>query len=42
MTMKTVCYFYLFADLKNMLAGKRFGSNKEIVTETEAYFGAKD
>ena len=34
--------FYLFADPKRMLQGKRFGSNEEVVPETEAYFEAKD
>lgn len=33
---------YLFADLKKMLAGKKFGSNEEVIAETEAYFKAKD
>ena len=30
------------ADLKRMLQGKRFGSNKELISETEAYFETKD
>lgn len=34
--------YYLFADLKRMLQGKRFGSNEEVIAETEAYFEAKD
>ena len=34
--------YWLFADLKNMLQGKRFGSNEEEISETEAYFEAKD
>ena len=34
--------YYLFADLKSMFQGKRYGSNKEVITETEAYFEAKD
>lgn len=34
--------YYLFADLKKMLAGKRFSSNEEVIAETEAYFEAKD
>ena len=25
-----------------MLQGKKFGSNKEVISETEAYFEAKD
>ena len=33
---------WLFADLKRMLQGKRFGSNEEVILETEAYFEAKD
>ena len=31
-----------FTDLKKMLQGKRFGSNKEVISETELYFEAKD
>lgn len=34
--------FYLFADLKKMLAGKKYGSNEEVIAETEAYFESKD
>ena len=34
--------YWLFADLKKMLQGKRFGSNEEVISETEAYFVAKD
>ena len=34
--------YYLFADLKKMLQGKKFYSNEEIITETNAYFVAKD
>ena len=34
--------YYLFADLKKMLQGKRFYSNEEIIAETNAYFEAKD
>ena len=33
--------YWLFADLKRMLQGKRFGSNEEVILETEAYFKAK-
>ena len=33
---------WLFADLKRMLQGKRFFSNEEVISETEAYFEAKD
>jgi len=34
--------YWLFADLKRMLQGKRFGSNEEVIAETEVYFEAKD
>ena len=34
--------YYLFADLKKMLQGKRFYSNEEVITETNAYSEAKD
>ena len=34
--------YWLFADLKKMLQGKRFGSSKEVIAETEAYFESKD
>ena len=34
--------YWLFADLKEMHKGKRFGSNKEVILETEVYFEAKD
>ena len=34
--------YYLFSDLKRMLQGKIFGSNEEVIAETEAYFEAKD
>ena len=34
--------FYLFANLKRLLQGKRLGSNEEVIAETEAYFEAKD
>ena len=34
--------YYLFAHLKRMLQGKRFGSNKEAIAKTKAYFEAKD
>ena len=33
---------WLFADLKRMFQGKRFGSKEEVISETEAYFEAKD
>ena len=34
--------YWLFADLKRMLQGNRFGSNEEVISETETYFEAKD
>ena len=34
--------YYLFADLKRMLQGKRFSSNEEVIAETKAYFETKD
>lgn len=35
--------FYLFSDLKNVLgSSKRFGSNEEVIAETQAYFATKD
>ena len=34
--------YYLFADLNKMLQGKRFYCNEEVITETYAYFEAKD
>ena len=34
--------YWLFADLEKMLQGKKFGSNEEVVAETEAYFENKD
>lgn len=33
--------YFLFADLKRMLAGKKFKSNDEVIAETEANFEAK-
>ena len=33
---------WAFADLKGMLRRKRFGSNEEMISETEAYFEAND
>ncbi|GBP75472.1 Histone-lysine N-methyltransferase SETMAR [Eumeta japonica] len=32
------CDYYLFPNLKKWLAGKRFESNEEVITETNAYF----
>ena len=34
--------YWLFADLKRMLQGKRFCSIEEVILETEAYFEAKN
>ena len=34
--------YWLFTDLKSMLQRKRFGSNEEVISETEAYFEPKD
>ena len=34
--------YCLFADPKRILQGKRFGSNNEVISETEAYFEVKD
>ena len=34
--------YYLFADLKRMLQGMRFGFNEEVIAKNEAYFEAKD
>ena len=34
--------FFLFADLKRMLAGKKFSSDEEVIAETEAYFEDKE
>jgi hypothetical protein len=31
---------FLFADLKRMLAGKKFSTNEEVIVEAEAYFEA--
>ena len=33
--------YWLFADLKRILRGKRLGFNEEVISETEAYFEAK-
>lgn len=32
------CDYYLFPNLKKWLGGKRFESNEEVITETNAYF----
>ena len=34
--------YWLFADLKKKLAGKKFISNEEAIAKTEAYFEVKD
>ena len=34
--------YWLFARLKKILQGKRFGSNEEVIAKTEAYFESKD
>lgn len=34
--------YWLLADLKQMLAGKRYRSNEKVITGTEAYFEAND
>ena len=34
--------FFMFSDLKRMLAGKKFKSNDEVIAETEAYFDEKE
>ena len=34
--------YYLFADLKELPQEKKFVSNEEVITETEAYFEAND
>ena len=34
--------YLLFVELKRTLQGKKFGSSEEMISETEAYFEAKD
>ena len=34
--------YWLFADLKRMHQGQRFGFNEEVISENKAYFEAKD
>ena len=34
--------YWLFADHKRMLHGKRFDSNEEVISETRAYFKVKN
>jgi histone-lysine N-methyltransferase SETMAR len=34
--------YWLFANLKKILAGKKFRSNEEVISETEDYFETKD
>ena len=38
----TLSDYWLFADLKRMHQREGFGSNEEVIPETEAYFDAKD
>ncbi|QQP49410.1 Histone-lysine N-methyltransferase SETMAR, partial [Caligus rogercresseyi] len=33
--------YFLFADLKKMLTGKKFMDNNGVISETEAYFSDK-
>ena len=37
-----VSNYWLFAEFKRILQAKRFGSNEEVILETEMYFEAKD
>ena len=34
--------YWLFADQKKMILGKRFSSNEEAIAEIKAYFESKD
>ena len=34
--------YWLFVDFKRMLQGKRYGSNEEVIPETEPHFEVKD
>jgi hypothetical protein len=34
--------FFMFADFKRMLAGKKFSTNEQVIPETEVYFEAKE
>ncbi|GFT99035.1 putative DD34D transposase [Trichonephila clavipes] len=34
--------FFLFSDLKRMLAGQKFCADEEVIAKTEAYFKAED
>ncbi|GFV60411.1 putative DD34D transposase [Trichonephila clavipes] len=34
--------FFLFSDLKRMLAGQKFCADEEVIAETEAYFQAEE
>ncbi|GFX91346.1 uncharacterized protein TNCV_3688101 [Trichonephila clavipes] len=34
--------FFLFSDLKRMLAGQKFCADEEVIAETETYFKAED
>jgi hypothetical protein len=33
-----LCDFFLFPNMKEWLGGKRFASDEQVITETEAYF----
>ncbi|CAH2106941.1 unnamed protein product [Euphydryas editha] len=33
--------FFLFSDLKKILAGKKFNADEEVIAEIEVYFEAK-
>ncbi|GFT88369.1 putative DD34D transposase [Trichonephila clavipes] len=39
---RTPSDFFLFSDLKRMLAGQKFRAEEEVIAEIEAYFEAKD
>ena len=34
--------YWLFADLRKMLQGKRSGTNEEVIVESETYFDSED
>ena len=34
--------YFLFLDLKRVLAGKKFNAQEEVIAKTEAYFQSKD
>ena len=37
-----ILQIWLFADVRRMLQGKRFGSNEEVISEAKEHFEAKD